>query len=135
MDQINSILKHHKLKKTPVRVQVLGEFLNAKRALSKKDIEEKFDKIDRITLYRTLKSFEEKGLIHKAVDGSDKIKFALCHNGCTAHNHMDSHAHFHCNECGQTFCIDEIPSPSVQAPKGFTLGKTHLVLAGKCDKC
>ena len=135
MNQAVDLLKHHRLKKTPVRLQILHEFLQAKRALSKSDIEETFDKLDRITLYRTLKSFEEKGLIHKAVDGSDKIKFALCHNGCSAEHHLDTHAHFHCNECGKTFCVDEIPAPKVKAPKGFTLGKTHLVLAGKCDKC
>lgn len=135
MNQAIDLLKHHRLKKTPVRLQVLEEFLKADRALSKSDIERAFDKLDRITLYRTLKSFEEKGLIHKAVDGSDKVKFALCHNGCTAHEHLDSHAHFHCNDCGRTFCMDDISAPEVKAPRGFTLGKTHLVLAGKCDTC
>lgn len=135
MEKVIALLRAHDLRKTLVRVQVLEVFLNATEALSSSIIEQKFEKIDRITLYRTLKTFEEKGIIHKAIDGSDKVKYALCHSGCDANHHHDNHAHFHCDDCGRTYCLDTIEAPSINAPKGFKLGSTHLVLEGTCERC
>ncbi len=129
------LLKLHSLRKTAVRMQVLDIFLSTREALSHNDIEEHFDQVDRITLYRTLKTFEDKGVIHKAIDGSDKPKYALCHSGCDEHEHRDHHAHFHCDDCGKTYCLDEVEAPSVQAPGGFQVAVTYLVVTGKCETC
>ena len=135
MEKATTLLKDHQLRKTKVRVQVLEVFLNKKEALSSNVIEQEFDKIDRITLYRTLRTFEQKGLIHKAIDGSDKLKYALCHSGCDTKHHHDNHAHFHCEGCGKTICLDDIEAPNVKVPKGYKLDTTHLVLEGICEKC
>ncbi|MDX1939627.1 MAG: transcriptional repressor [Saprospiraceae bacterium] len=132
---IEQLLEAHSLRKTVVRNQVLDIFLNAREALSHSDIESHFEQVDRITLYRTLKTFEDKGLIHKAIDGSDKPKYALCHSGCDEHEHHDHHAHFHCDDCGKTYCLDEIEAPAVSAPGGFQVASTHLVVTGKCEQC
>jgi Fur family transcriptional regulator, ferric uptake regulator len=133
--RILQLLEKHQLRKTAVRAQVLEIFLNRREALSHSDIEIQFDQVDRITLYRTLKTFEDKGLIHKAIDGSDKLKYALCHDGCDEHEHHDVHAHFHCGDCGKTFCLDEVEAPSVQAPAGYKVATTHLVVTGQCETC
>lgn len=133
--RIIALLEEHSLRKTPVRAKVLEIFLNREEALSHSDVEDYFDQIDRITLYRTLKTFEDKGLIHKAIDGGDKIKYALCHHGCDEHEHHDAHAHFHCDDCGKTFCLDEVEAPAVQAPGKFKVATTHLVMTGKCETC
>ncbi len=130
-----ALLEVHRLRKTNVRMQVLDIFLEANVALAQSDIERHFEQIDRITLYRTLKTFEDKGLIHKAIDGSDKPKYALCHSGCDAHTHHDHHAHFHCADCGQTYCLDEVEAPAIKAPGGFQVMTTHLVVTGKCESC
>ena len=93
------------------------------------------EKMDRITLYRTLRTFEEVGIIHQAVDISGKMKFALCSDDCTTDHHEDSHAHFHCKKCEKTVCLDDIKIPSIQLPANYQLQDKQLVLSGICDEC
>ena len=129
------LLEQHNLRKTAMRARVLEIFLHHREALSHNDIESQFDQVDRITLYRTLKTFEDKGLIHKAIDGSEKAKYALCNSGCDEHEHHDHHAHFHCDDCGKTYCLDTIEAPAISAPLGFQVAETYLVVKGKCEAC
>lgn len=133
--RIQELLEKHQLRKTAIRTKVLHIFFSQREALSHYDIERQLDQVDRITLYRTLKTFEDKGVIHKAIDGSDKLKYALCHDGCDEHEHHDAHAHFHCDDCGKTFCMDEVEAPAIKAPAGYQVANTHLVVTGKCDMC
>ena len=129
------LLTHHQLRKTQFRERVLDLFLHADQALSQRDLEEQLHESDRITLYRTLKTFEEKGLIHKAIDGSDRLKYALCSGHCDVHAHHDHHAHFHCESCGRTFCVEEVLAPHLEAPPGFVVESTHLIINGRCALC
>ncbi len=129
------ILKSHKLRITPVRKEVLSLFIENDVAISHQDIEKSILDIDRITLYRTLKSFEEKGVIHKAVDGTDTSKYALCEAKCDEGHHHDDHVHFHCEDCGNTFCVDDIEVPRMESPQGYSIRSTHVILSGKCKKC
>lgn len=129
------ILVQHSLRKTAVRMQVLDIFLQSQEALSHNDIESHFSQLDRITLYRTLRTFEEKGVIHKAIDGGEKLKYALCSGRCSEHAHADHHAHFHCDQCGKTICIESMHTPAVQAPVGFRVSGAYLVLKGTCSTC
>jgi Fur family ferric uptake transcriptional regulator len=130
-----ALLLAHQLRRTQFREQVLGIFLRYNEALSQKDIEANLPEPDRITLYRTLKTFEERGLIHRAIDGSDRLKYALCGGHCTEHAHHDHHAHFHCNRCNRTFCIDEVSAPQLESPVGFKVESTHLIINGRCSSC
>ncbi len=135
MTKTENLLKNHNLRITQVRKNVLSLFLDQDEALSNHFIESQLEKVDRVTLYRTLKSFEEKGLIHKAFDGSDISKYALCSSDCSEDHHQDSHAHFHCEKCGKTLCMDDIPSPNSSLPSGYQLHSTHLILKGYCNEC
>lgn len=129
------ILKKNNLRATPIRKELLQLFLNSENALSSHDIEKKLSDLDRVTLYRTLKSFQEKGIIHRAFDNTDTTKYASCNDHCDAHAHHDEHLHFHCSECDSTFCVDEIPIPKLEMPVGFTAQKTNIVVDGICEKC
>ncbi len=133
---ITNLLTSHKLRKTPIRKEVLQIFIEAgERALSNNDIEQMLNKPDRITLYRTLKTFEQKGLIHQALDGSGTTKYALCNNNCDVHEHHDEHAHFHCQSCGHTTCLEEVISPNFSVPDGYQIQVSHLILKGLCKDC
>ncbi len=133
---ILQLLEKHSLRKTDMRKKVLQIFLEAgTRALTNNDLEQALEEADRITLYRTLKTFEQKGLIHQAVDTSSSTKYALCQEGCSEHRHHDQHAHFHCQTCGKTLCIDGDVSAQLSIPNGFTVQQTHLVLEGVCSNC
>lgn len=129
------ILQENKLKRTNVRLSVLEIFLNHEEALSHQDIEHQFDQIDRITLYRTLRTFEEKGIIHKALDGSEKQKYALCTEECSEHDHQDEHPHFYCFKCDRTLCLSEVNLPAIELPPGYQLQQAHVVLQGICEEC
>lgn len=136
LQKATEILRHHKLRKTNFRIQVLSVFLRKQtQALTSNFVESKLMDFDRITLYRTLKTFEKSGVIHKAIDGGDEPKYALCHSECSEHNHFDDHAHFLCNQCGATFCLDAIEIPTFKLPKHYKLSSIHLALTGICDKC
>ena len=72
MSNANSILKEHNLKSTESRLTILAIFKKNMHALSYNDIESLLTvKLDRVTVYRTLKSFEENGLIHQIYDDDD----------------------------------------------------------------
>lgn len=135
MQKASEVLKNNNLRATPVRKELLSLFLTAKNALSNQDIEEKMSNVDRVTLYRTLKSFQENGIIHKAFDGTDVTRYASCSDHCDAHEHHDEHLHFHCSQCDNTFCVDEISIPKLEMPKGFKAHETKIVVEGICKDC
>ncbi len=135
MEKTISILKQNGLRITPVRKELLALFLQSEIALSNHDIELKLEDVDRITLYRTLKSFQEKGIIHRAFDGTDVAKYAACSEECSVHSHQDDHLHFHCFKCDNTFCVDEIKLPVLKMPKGFVAHKINIVIDGLCENC
>ena len=135
-NRASEILKSHKLRNTPFRLKVLQLFLSSgHQALSNASLENALEDFDRITLYRTLKSFEKAGIIHQAIDGSSETKYAICHDDCSEHNHQDNHAHFLCNKCGNTYCIDNVVDTSYRLPKQFQLQKVHIALEGLCASC
>ena len=129
------ILKKHHLRHTPFRAEVLQIFANAGKALSSHDIESQLSDADRITLYRTLKSFEEKVIIHKAIDGTITQKYALCDAHCDEDHHHDEHVHFHCESCQNTFCIEQVVVPQIDLPSGFKVRQSNMVVSGLCKDC
>ena len=129
------ILADHDLRKTKVRVAVLDTYLSHKTAISHPDMEAMLPDLDRVTLFRTLKTFEEKGIIHQAIDGTAATKYALCHADCSEENHYDNHAHFHCTNCGDTICLEDIEVPTVELPTGYRMQTAQLVMQGTCVKC
>ncbi len=135
MSKSENILKKHQLRKTQIRLDVLSLFLSNNQAMSHAQLESKVGSIDRVTLYRTLKTFEEKGIIHKAIDGTDTMRYALCHGECEEHHHEDHHPHFHCDNCGKTLCLDQIEVPNIHLPKGFSQSSSHLIIKGICEVC
>jgi len=131
-----NILKKAGLKNTSIRQQILGVFMNHEYALSYNDIEKIIDKtLDKVSVYRTLKSFEEKGLIHRIIDDTNQTKYALCTDGCGGHGHRDSHVHFKCQNCGYTFCLTEYKIPSLTLPEGYLANDVSLLVHGLCQKC
>lgn len=136
LNKAEALLKEHKLSVTKVRLEVLKAFQRAgHKALANQDIENRLGQVDRITLYRTLKSFEKAGLIHQAVDGSGKTKYALCHDDCSTGQHEHQHAHFYCTRCDSTICLDEVVIPQVHMPPNYQLEDAQLILKGLCADC
>ncbi|HNK90447.1 MAG TPA: transcriptional repressor, partial [Chitinophagales bacterium] len=69
MKNIKDRLKKSGLRVTPIREEVLEYFTDQQRALAHADIEANYkNKFDRVTLYRTLTTFIESGILHKVSD-------------------------------------------------------------------
>lgn len=131
---INDLLKKHDLRKTPARMEILELYADTPHAMSHGDVEQQLTEMDRVTIYRTLATFEEKGIIHRAYDGGGVIKYALCHD-CSAHHHQDDHLHFSCVQCGNTYCIEGYAIPKIETPKGYTINNLFLFAKGTCKEC
>ena len=130
-------LEQHGLRKTAFRKEVLNIFLkHSGKAIGHTEIELALEEWDRITLYRTLKSFENKGLIHQTPDVNGSVRYALCGHNCSAHDHNDSHAHFHCTKCDDTICLDDaVQNFSFRLPPNYELSETKVLLEGICATC
>jgi Fur family ferric uptake transcriptional regulator len=105
-----------------------------KTAISLPELEQKFEKADKATLYRTLKTFQENKLIHSIEDGSGSVKYALCQEASECQPD-DLHVHFLCTNCNQTFCLNDIPVPTINLPSSFSLGSVNMVVKGICSNC
>ncbi len=128
-------LKSHKLRITETRTKVLGLFMNGHLALKQSDVEDALGtKYDRVTIYRTLNSFLESGIIHKIPDDSGATQYALCDN-CDAHEHHDEHIHFKCTKCNKLECLDHYTVPKFEVPLGYTVASADMVVIGICAEC
>lgn len=134
-ENAEAVLKKHGLRLTQFRAQIWEIFNKNGFALSLQDLENQLGTFDRITLYRTLKSFEEKGLIHKLADAGGGSKYALCEGKCDEDHHHDHHVHFHCEKCDKSFCIDEVSVPAVNVPEGYTMTSRDMMVKGVCKEC
>ena len=134
--QINHILKRNQLSVTESRTKILELFLSINGALAHGDIEKKAgEKFDRVTVYRTLQSFLDKGIIHSIPTADNSVRYALCKDDCYEGHHHDNHIHFVCTNCGTTTCLDEVHIPSVELPMGFKMQQIEMVVSGKCIEC
>lgn len=129
------LLKDFKLRTTPSRQEILHLFLEKDYALSHGDIEKQIGgALDRVTVYRTLKTFLDRGLIHKVLDDEGSLKYALCNDACTVADHHHNHVHFKCIKCGQTNCLS-IEIPPVKLPRGYRAKEQNLLIQGVCEHC
>ncbi len=130
------ILRRNNLSVTDSRRSILHLFMQQRTtALRHSDIEHSLDAVDRVTIYRTLQAFADKGIIH-SIPGSDgAARYALCKNGCEEGHHHDDHVHFVCLQCGATQCLDDVHIPYLNMPDGFEIRKTEMVVSGICCKC
>lgn len=136
MDPIATLLQEHGLAKTAPRLKILKTFMKFPTAITHNDLERELGKnFDRVTIYRTLISFEEKGLIHKIMAPSGEARYAMCSTHCDEHTHNDDHIHFSCNNCGSVYCLTDVVIPDLRLPKGFQFTALNFIIEGVCKNC
>ena len=129
-------LKRNQLSVTDSRKKILEFFNQANGALAHADIERlSGEQFDRVTIYRTLQTFVEKGIIHSIPTADNSIRYALCKDDCAEGHHHDNHIHFVCDKCGNTYCLDHFTVPNVQVPEGFRSRQTNVLVSGVCNIC
>jgi Fur family ferric uptake transcriptional regulator len=132
--QAREMLKEAKLYCTAGRVAILKVLMKAGKPLSQEQIANRSGKerFDKVTIYRTLESLLEVGLVHKVFIDKRARHFELSHN-CTD---RQCHPHFTCTNCGDTHCLTEISLPMAKSPhKGFIINRQQVRLEGLCPAC
>ena len=135
MEQVPKILEQKAVRITPMRQLLLEYFLQHEGTFGLIELENAFPKSDRITMYRTLKTFEEKGIIHGINNGTGEVKYALCDEHCTPIHHIDQHPHFQCEQCKRVICLDKLVVPKMELPKGYISKEMTMMIKGICPDC
>ncbi|SHM88801.1 Fur family transcriptional regulator, ferric uptake regulator [Cyclobacterium lianum] len=138
MRRPEKILQDHAIVPTIARIEVIEYIINKKTACSLKELQQALaitiqqeKPVLKTTIYRTIDLFEEIGIVHKIDDGTETAKYAI-----TKQELKDWHFHFHCLECGETFCLAEIiPKRLLAIGKRHQIKEVNLVLKGICEKC
>lgn len=133
-ERIETKLINKGVKPTAMRMLVMEVLFNQQTAINLSQLEQSFERADRITLYRTLKTFENKNVIHSIDDGTGAIKYALCVDGCECRPN-DLHVHFHCTKCKKTYCLTNSSIPVINLPQKFILYETNMIIKGLCENC
>lgn len=134
MKHIEEELRAKDIKPTAMRILVLKFLKGQEGAVSLADIENSFDQSDRVTIYRTVKTFESKGLLH-SITANNVTQYALCSPNCSADNHRDTHLHFICKQCKKTICLTQVVIPTIEIPAGFELSEIEVIAQGICQQC
>lgn len=121
---------------TGARVRVLAFLLAQQKAVTHHAIEDGLDaheKIDRVTLYRTLDWLLAQGLVHKML-GEDRAWRFRANETVNAHR---QHAHFKCTRCATVTCLPNL-APNTQAltlPEGYQPLELEMTVKGLCPSC
>ncbi|MCP4550463.1 MAG: Fur family transcriptional regulator [Bacteroidetes bacterium] len=128
-----NLLKIKRISETPFRKEVLGIFCKYNNAIPLSIIEKELKEYNRITLYRTIKTFIEKGIIHEITLNGNQSNYALCKEECSTVAHHQ-HIHFKCKGCNKIFCVEVDKFPTITLP-GYKIEQLEIQATGLCKSC
>jgi len=133
-DQARQMLKAAGLYCTEARIAILKVLMKSPRPMRQNQIAEQLAdrNLNKVTIYRTLESLVDVGLVHRAFMHQRAWHFELAHH-CSE---TQCHPHFTCLSCGQTHCLTGISMPMAASPyKGFVISRQQVRLEGVCPAC
>lgn len=131
---VREALETADLRPTEIRLEVLNILYGKGEPLTHGEIRHLArHELDRVTLYRTLDSLTEKGLVHR-VQGMDGA-WRYCAHPLRRPGCPGDHPHFLCLKCGRMICLEEQSLPYVNVPEGFQVDGKQFVLYGICPDC
>lgn len=133
-EAFKEILKKRNLRATSQRLDLLLELEKYKSAMPYSAIQKKLDAMDRVTLYRTLETLTEQGVIHKAFQENNEVFYAVCGEKCSNEVHHHDHIHFKCVKCEVVTCENINNSINVSLPE-YEIHKISINVSGVCARC
>lgn len=134
-NEIEALLLGKGVKPTANRILVMKELLKATCPVSLADLEASLGyTLDKASIFRALELFAEKDVAHVIEDGSRSLKYELC-RGDKSHSLADQHAHFYCEVCKSTYCLEAAKVPLIDIPDGFNPHSINYMIKGVCPKC
>ncbi|TQI71992.1 Fur family ferric uptake transcriptional regulator [Gramella sp. Hel_I_59] len=134
MTKAETTLRNNGIRPTKMRLFIYKYLKRKFYAVTLREIETAFVKKsehtrDRTTIYRSIKLFQKKGIIHQIDDGTAIAKYAF-----SVKNSLDLHLHLHCMNCNKTFCLpNKVPQENL--PDKYEITEVNLVLKGACANC
>ena len=130
------LISHYGFKVTPARVAVLSLLNEIPHPISADEIAEQIKPkpIDRVTIYRTIQSLLEVGLIREVNLRHGHVDYELAHE-------EDDHHHLVCVSCGlvedfEECSGDKLAKSVLKQSKQFSSIHEHAIeLFGTCKKC
>lgn len=126
-------LKHASLQVTPARIAAMQLFESHDSPFDAQHLIDHLQKdlgIDRVTVFRIINAFVEKGLIRRLEFGEGKARYEL---------NKGEHHHLVCELCGNIEDISDCNIPGlekdIQKRKGFLVKHHSLEFFGICKNC
>ena len=129
-----NLLQSRDLKATGKRIEVLTTIENYGSAMPYSELQKSLANFDRVTLYRTINTLTEKGIIHKASTRGQETYYAICSHHCTSEHHNHQHIHFKCTNCNSVSCIEIDEKIAIEIPN-FKINNVEIEVSGICDQC
>lgn len=127
------ILKLHSQRTTEKRLAILELLMSESKAFALSDIESHLSiNIDRVTIYRTLNTFEAVDLVTKMVDHQGTGVYMFNHKH---HNTLSMHPHLRCKECGKITCLPSLPAEYLETLKKYQIDEMYFLMEGVCEDC
>jgi Fur family transcriptional regulator, ferric uptake regulator len=124
------------LSKTSQRLAVLNVLLKATTPLSANIIRQSLKSkasIDKVTIYRILSLFRQRGIIREIASAGGVSFFEII----TLENPM--HPHFSCRNCGAFTCLSPIPftqaQESILSGNDYSIENIEINISGICSDC
>ncbi len=133
-DTYAELLSSHGVRPTSNRIVVARTLATASRPMSLSELESEIKTIDKSGISRALTLFREHRLVHVIEDGSDSVRYELCRSSHDS-DKFDMHVHFFCEQCHRTFCLENIPTPLIDLPEGYTMNSVNYMVKGICPGC
>lgn len=127
------LMQQHDVRPTANRIIVAKTLAEECRPLSMSELEDRIGSIDKSGIFRALTLFKEQHLVH-VLEDAEGCRYELCHSLNHQENN-DMHVHFHCEHCGQTLCLEDIPIPEIVLPEDYEMQSASFVVKGLCPKC
>lgn len=129
-ESLKNILADHQLKSSEQRLMILKYLGHAEFHPTADEIFRALNQekpvLSRATVYNTLNSFVERGVIQALDLRDNETRFDF---------KMEPHGHFSCNICGGIYNIDLPDSLLALDIPGFTIEEQSVNLRGICPNC
>ncbi len=127
------VLQKHGCRITEQRMKILGFLMKNTKSHALSEIERRFrEKIDRVTIYRTLNIFIKKGFVLKFININGTSFFVFKER---KRKMKAAHPHMRCVICGEIICLPELPAEYLKSLAKYEMGVSQFYSEGTCPNC
>jgi Fur family transcriptional regulator, peroxide stress response regulator len=129
--EIKNILSRNGIKPSLHRMKVMEYLMRMKNHPTVdtiyKNISDDIPTLSKTTVYNTLKTFQESGIVQAITIEDNEVKYDAT---------VDKHAHFKCSRCGQLFDLPiDTKVLHLRSIGGHLIKESQLYFKGICKSC